>query len=91
MVENTASTGSPGMARTASTVIYMPLAAHCAVTCLSLLAGPWPGLARTSHPGTMRPYQSMAVMSGPPRSPSGCRRAAADARRARSAQAGGAR
>jgi len=62
-VENAASTGSPGTARTASIVIHMPLAAHWAVMCLSLLAGPWPGLARTGHPGTERPYRSMAVMS----------------------------
>ena len=56
-------TVSPGTARTESAVIHMPLAAHCAVMRLSLLAGPWPGMARTRHPGSTRPYRSMAVMS----------------------------
>ena len=92
-VENAAATGSPGTARTASIVIHMPLAAHCAVMRLSLLAWPWPGLARTGHPGTERPYRSMAVMSRATTVPFGrspCRRSArscraADARSARSA------
>jgi len=61
-VENAAPMLSPGTARTAPGAARILLAAPCAVVCLSLLVGPWPGLARTSRPGAARPCLRMPCM-----------------------------